>query len=67
MLLSSTAEAFNKECAKVRSIFSRLDYPWSLIDSVISNFDSRKSSLSITERNADESNIVRIMDRGVSF
>ena len=58
--LSSTAEAFNEECAKLRSIFSRLDYPWSLIDSVISNFDSRTPSVSIAERNADESNIVGI-------
>ena len=58
--LSSTTEAFNEECAKSRSIFSRLDYPWSLIDSVISNFVSRKPSPGIAERNADESNIVRI-------
>ena len=29
--LSSTTEAFNAECAKLRSIFSRLDYPMSLI------------------------------------
>ena len=36
-----------------------LNYPWSLIDSVISSFDSRKSA-SIAEINADESNIVRI-------
>jgi len=58
--LSSTVEAFNEECAKLRSIFSRLDYPWSLIDSAISNFDSRTPSVSIAERNADESNIVGI-------
>ena len=58
--LSSTTEAFNEECAKLRSIFSRLDYPWSLIDSVICNFVSRKPSPGIAERNADESNIVRI-------
>ena len=58
--LSSTTEAFNEECAKLRSIFSRLDYPWSLIDSVISNFVSRTPSPGIAERNADESNIVRI-------
>ena len=44
----------------MRSIFSRLDYPLSLTDSVISNFDSRKPSESTVERNADESNIVRI-------
>ena len=37
--LSSTTEAFNEECAKLHSILiSRLDYPWSVIDSVISNF-----------------------------
>ena len=35
--LSSTTEACNEECAKLRSIFSRPDYPWSLRDSVISN------------------------------
>ena len=58
--LSSTTEAFNEECAKLRSIFSRLDYHWSLIDSVISNFVSRKPSVGTAERNADESNIVRI-------
>ena len=59
--LSSTTEAFNEECAKLRrSIFSGLDYPWSLIDSVISNFVSRKPSVGTAERNADESNIVRI-------
>ena len=58
--LSSTTEAFNEECAKLHSIFSRLDYPWSLIDSVISNFVSRKPSVGTVERNADESKIVRI-------
>ena len=58
--LSSTTEAFNEECAKLRSIFSRLDYTWSLIDSVIFNLDSRKPSVSIAGRNADESNIARI-------
>ena len=54
-----TTEVFTEECAKLPSIFSRLNYPWSLIDSVILNFDSRKPA-SIAERNADESNIVRI-------
>ena len=58
--LSSTTEAFNEECAKLRSIFSRLDYPCSLIESVISNFVSRKPSVGTAERNVDESNIVRI-------
>ena len=58
--LFSTTEAFNEECAKLRSIFSRLDYPCSLIESVISNFVSRKPSVGTAERNVDESNIVRI-------
>ena len=58
--LSSTTQAFDEECAKLRSIFSRLDYPWSLIDSVISNFVSRKPSVGTTERNVDDSNIIRI-------
>ena len=59
--LSSTTEAFNEECAKLCTIFSRLDYPWSLIDSVIiSNFDAKKPTVSTAERNADKSNIVII-------
>ena len=37
---SSTTEAFSEECAKLHSIFSRLDYPCSLIEPVISNFVS---------------------------
>ena len=36
--LSSTKEAFNAECAKLRSVFSQLDYPMSLTDSAINNF-----------------------------
>ena len=58
--LSSKTEAFDEGCAKLQSIFSRLYYPWSLIDSVISNFVSRKPSVGTTERNVDESNIIRI-------
>ena len=46
----------------MRSIFSRPDYPWSLIGSVtgISNFVSQKPSVGTTERNVDESNLIRI-------
>ena len=58
--LSSTTEAFNEESTQLRSIFSRLDYPCSLIESVISNFVSRKPSVGTVERNVDESNTVRI-------
>jgi len=57
--LSSTTEAFNAECAKLRSIFSRLDYPVSLIDSAINNFIFRNSSADKAERN-DDSSTVRI-------
>ena len=55
--LSSTTEAFDEKCDKFCSIFSRLYYSWSLIDSVVSNFVSRKPSVGTAERNADESNI----------
>ena len=43
---------------RIYSIFSHLDYPRSLRDSVISNFESRNPSVSIAERNTGESNIV---------
>ncbi|KAL9951259.1 hypothetical protein ACROYT_G043895 [Oculina patagonica] len=36
--LSSTIEAFNEECDRLRSIFSRLDYPMHVINSTINNF-----------------------------
>ena len=48
--LSSTTKAFNAECAKLRSIFSRLDYPMSLIDSAIYNFLFRNTSGNKAER-----------------
>ena len=36
--LSSTTEAFNEECAKLRSIFFRLDHPIGLVNSTINMF-----------------------------
>ena len=36
---SSTDEYFQQECSKLRSIFTRLGYPFSLINSIIKNFD----------------------------
>ena len=36
--LSSTTEAFNEECDRLRSLFSRLDYPIGLINSTIDMF-----------------------------
>ena len=58
--LSPTTEAFNAECAKLRSIFSRLDYPMSLIDSAINNFLFLNSSANKAESNNDDSSTVRI-------
>ena len=37
--LSSTNEYFQQECSKLRSIFTRLGYPLSVINSIIKNFD----------------------------
>ena len=58
--LSSTTEAFNAECAKLRSIFSRLDYPMSLIDSASNNFFFRNAAADTAERNTNDSSTVRI-------
>lgn len=57
--LSSTAEAFNSECDKLRSIFSRLDYPRVLIDSIISNF-LRNISEQVVEEKIESSCKIRI-------
>ncbi|XP_068692461.1 uncharacterized protein [Montipora foliosa] len=54
--LSSTTEAFNEECAKLRSIFSRLDYPSGLVNSTINMF-----ILSKPEKKIDDGNTIRIV------
>jgi len=48
--LSSTPEAFNLECDKLRSIFSRLDYPRVSIDSIISSFLRNVSEQVVEEK-----------------
>ena len=58
--LSSTTKAFNAECVKLRSIFSRLDYPMGLINSAIINSSYRNASAGIAEKNTDKSSTVRI-------
>ena len=58
--LSSTTEAFKTECTKLRTIFSCLDYPMSLIDSAINNFLFQNSSANKAVRNNDDSSTVRI-------
>ena len=57
---ASTTEAFDVECVKLRSIFSRLDYPGGLIDSAINNFIFRNASAGTAERNTDDINTERI-------
>ena len=47
------------ECVKLL-IFSRLDYPWGLIDSAINNFIFRNASAGTAERNTDDTNTERI-------
>ena len=54
--LSSTTEAFNEECAKLRSIFFRLDYPIGLVNSTINMF-----ILSKPEKKIDDGNTIRIV------
>ena len=54
--LSSTTEAFNEECVKLRSIFSRLDYPIGLVNSTINMF-----ILSKPEKKIDDGNTIRIV------
>ena len=58
--LSSATEVFNTECAKLRSTFSQIDYPISLINSAINNFLFRSSSVNTVVRNNDDSSTVRI-------
>ena len=54
--LSSTTEAFNEGCAKLRSIFSRLDDPIGLVNSTINMF-----ILSKPEKKIDDGNTIRIV------
>ena len=57
--LSSTDEAFNQECKKLRSMFHRLDYPTSLVNTTIRNFVKNISSDTRQEK-ADKGETIRI-------
>ena len=57
--LSSTTEAFNGECAKLRSLFSRLDYPIGLINSTINMFI--QNIVTKPEKKIDDGNTIRIV------
>ena len=54
--LSSTTEAFNEECAKLRSIFSRHDYPIGLVNSTNNMF-----ILYMPEKKIDDGNTITIL------
>ena len=57
--LSSTTEAFNEECAKLRSIFSRLDYPIGLINSATYMFIQNIATK--PEKKTDDRNTIRLV------
>ena len=57
--LSSTTEAFNEECVKFHSIFSRLDYPIGLINSIIDMFIQNIAAK--PERKTDDGNTIRLV------
>ena len=55
--LSSTPEAFNEECARLRSIFIRLDCSIAITNSTINNFIQNTSSR-VKERQAEDSSVL---------
>ena len=57
--LSSTTEAFNEECNRLRGILIRLQYPVALINSTINNF-VRDISLGAVVKRVKDSSVVRI-------
>ena len=57
--LSSTTEAFSEECAKLRSIFRRLDYPIDLINSTVNIFTQNIATR--LEKKTDDGNTIRIV------
>ena len=57
--LSSTTAAFNEECDKLRSIFSRLDYPIGLINSTIDMFIQNITTK--PEKKTDDGNTITVL------
>ncbi|XP_078368997.1 uncharacterized protein LOC144652976 [Oculina patagonica] len=56
--LSSTTEAFNEECDRLRSIFTRLDYPMHVINSTINNFVRNVSA--DTSQESETHRVIRV-------
>ena len=58
--LSSTTEAFDQECTRLCSIFTRLDYPLVMINSIITK-TIQSLSFGTREKNKEDSSIVRVI------
>ena len=58
--LSSTVEAFDQECTRLRSIFTRLDYPLAMINSIITK-SIQSLSFDTREKNKEDSSVVRVI------
>jgi hypothetical protein len=59
-VISSTIEIFNEECARLRSIFCRLDYPIGLINSTIRSVASKLSTNTVNLNQVNETATIRI-------
>ena len=57
--LSSTTDAFNEECDRLRVIFVRLQYPVAYINSAISSF-VRDISSDVKDQRVKDSSVVRV-------
>ena len=57
--LSSTTEAFNQECTRLSSIFTRLDYPLVMINSTITE-TIQSFSFGTREKNEVDNSVVRV-------
>lgn len=57
--LSSTTEAFNQECTRLRCILTRLDYPLTTINSTINKFIQNLSSAG-RERQVEDDRVLRV-------
>ena len=57
--LSSMTEAFDQECTRLRSIFTRPDYPLAMINSSITK-TIQSFSFGMREKNKEDSSVVRV-------
>ena len=57
--LSSMTEAFDQQCTRLRSIFTRPDYPLAMINSSITK-TIQSFSFGTREKNKEDSSVVRV-------